>query len=79
MDSIDKDGELTKTQAPTSWYLTNFHTLDCWIISLPKSDKYLKYEQLKRTTNRIRNCRKIMTYAAPIMIVCGFILLITVG
>ena len=72
MDSIDSDGELTKTKAPASWYLTNFRTLDCWTIGLPKSDKYLKYEQLKRTTNRISNCRKIMAYTAPIMIVCGF-------
>jgi hypothetical protein len=78
MDSIDADGELTKTQAPTSWYFTNFHTVDCWIIGLPKSDKYLKYEQLKRATNQIRNCGKIMTYTALIMIFCGFILLMIV-
>ena len=78
IDSIDADGELTKTKAPISWYLTNFHTLDCWTIGLPKADKYLKYEKLKRTTNRIRNCRKIMAYTAPIMIVCGFILLMIV-
>ncbi len=78
MDSIDKDGELTKTQAPTSWYFTNFHTLDCWTIGLPKADKYLKYEKIKRTTNRIRIYRRIMAYTAPVMIVCGFILSMTV-
>jgi hypothetical protein len=78
INSIDADGELTKTQASTSWYMTNFHTIDCWTIILPESDKYLKYEQLKWTTNRIRNCRKIMTGTAPIMIICGFILLLTV-
>ena len=78
IDSIDADGELTKTQAPISWYLTNLHTLDCWTIGLPKADKYLRYAKLKRTTNRIRNCRKIMAYTAPILIVCGFILFMTV-
>lgn len=78
MDSIDLDGELTKTQAPTSLYFTNFYTLDCWAIGLPKSDKYLKYDQLERTTKRIRTYRKIMAYTAPIMIICGFILLMTV-
>lgn len=78
MDSIDVNGELTKTKAPISWYLTNIHTLHCWTIGLPKAEKYLKYEKLKQTTNRIRNCRKIMAYTAPIMIVCGFILLMIV-
>ena len=78
IDSIDSGGELTKTQAPTSWYLTNIHIVDCWTIGLPKSDKYLKYYQLERTTKRIKTDRKIMTYTAPVMIICGFILLMTV-
>ena len=78
LDSIESEGGLTKTQAPISWYLTNFHTIECWTIELPKSDKYLKYKQLKRTTKRIRNYRKVMAYAAPVMIICGFILLMTV-
>ena len=78
IDSIDCYGELIKTKAPTSWYLTNFHTLECWTISLPKSEKYLKYEIVNKTVNRIRVSRKIMAYTAPIMIICGFILLMTV-
>jgi hypothetical protein len=78
IDSIDRDGELIKTKVPTSWYLTNFHTFDCWTISLPKTEKYLKYDIVNKTANRIRVSRKIMTYTAPIMIICGFILLMTV-
>tara|TARA_R110002049_G_scaffold85790_4_gene218157 strand:- start:424 stop:663 length:240 start_codon:yes stop_codon:yes gene_type:complete len=77
MASINKEGKLTKTKAPISWYLTNFHTLDSWTIRLPTTDKYLKYEKVKSAVNRIRLCRKIMAYTAPIMIGCGFILLMT--
>jgi uncharacterized protein YlzI (FlbEa/FlbD family) len=78
IDSINKNGELIKTKAPGSWYLTNFQTLDCWTISLPKTKKYLTYEKVNKTVNRIKLCRKIMTYTAPIMIICGAILLLTV-
>jgi hypothetical protein len=79
IDSIDRDGELTKTKASTSWYLTNFHTLDCWTISLPKTEKYLKYDIVNKTANRIRVSRMIMAYTAPMMIISGFILLMTVS
>jgi len=78
IDSINKDGVLTNTRASGSSYLTNFQTLDCWTISLPKTEKYLNFEKVKRTVNKIKMCRKIMTYTAPIMIICGAILLLTV-
>ena len=78
MDSIDSDGELTKIRAPKSWYLNNIRTLDCWLISLPKSEKYLKHEQIKQATIRVRNYRKIMLYIAIGMILFGFVLLRTV-
>jgi hypothetical protein len=78
LDSINNDGELTKTKAPVSWYLTNFQTFDCWTISLPKTEKYLTYEKVNKTVNRIKLCRKIMTYTLPIMIICVAILLLTV-
>ncbi len=75
---INENGELTKTKAPISWYLTNMHTFESWTIGLPKTDKYLKYELVVKTSNKIRICRKIMAYTSPIMIICGFILLMTV-
>jgi hypothetical protein len=78
IESINRDGELTKTKAPLSWYLTNFHTLESWTIGLPKSTKYLKYEIVTKTTSRIRLYRKIMAYTSPIMIICGIILLMIV-
>jgi len=78
IDDIDRNCELTKTKAPTSWYLTNFHTIESWTIGLPKTDKYLKYEILEKTTKRIRLYRKIMAYTAPIMFICGTILLMNV-
>ena len=78
IDSIDRDGELTKTKAPISWYLINLKTLENWTISLPKTERYLKYKIVSMTANRIKVSRKIMAYTAPIMIICGFILLMTV-
>jgi len=78
IDSINKDGALTKTKAPFSWYFTNFKTLECWTIKLPKSEKHLKYNKLAKTTVRIRIYRKIRASLAPVIIICGFILLMTV-
>ncbi len=78
IEDVDKNGELTKTKAPLSWYLTNFHTLENWTIGLPKNDKYLKYDIVIKTANKIRLYRKIMAYTSPIMIICGVILLMTV-
>jgi hypothetical protein len=42
IDSIKKDGKLTKTKAPLFWYITNIYTIESWTITLPKEDKYLK-------------------------------------
>ncbi len=75
IDDIDRNGELTKIKAPIIWYLTNSHTLICWTIGLPKTDKYLKYEIVKKTTKRLRLYRKIMAYTAPIAIICGALLM----
>ena len=76
IDSIDQNGILTETEAPLHWYLTNMHTVECWTISLPDDEKYLKYEIVTRTWGRVQLCRKIMVYTLPIMIICGFTLLI---
>lgn len=78
IDSINKDGELTKTKAPFRWYLTNYYTLECWTISLPKTEKYLKYDIVSKTTNKIKISRNFLAYAALAPILCGFILLMTV-
>ncbi len=78
INSIDKDGELTRTKAPISWYLTNFPATECLVISLPKDEKYLKYDQVNRTSKRIRKYQIIIAVTAPIMIICGAILLLTV-
>ena len=78
IEDINESGELNKTKAPISWYLTNMHTIESWTIGLPQTDKYLKYEIVAKTSKRIRIYRKIMAYTSPIMIVCGFILLMTV-
>ena len=76
IDSIDQNGILTETEVPLHWYLTNMHTVECWTISLPDDEKYLKYEIVTRTWGRVQLCRKIMVYTLPIMIICGFTLLI---
>ncbi len=69
MDDIHKRGRLLHTKAPKEWYLTNLHTIECWTITLPKSDKYLQYEIVAKTANRIRLCRKIFAYITPLMLV----------
>jgi hypothetical protein len=51
IDSINYDGKLTKTKAPLSMYFKTINTLECWTISLPKDEKYLKYERVRRTIN----------------------------
>lgn len=79
MDSIDLDGELIKTRAPLKWYLTNFHTLTCWTISLPKSEKYLKYDIVNKAVKRISKSRRIMVYTGSVFIITGSILLIMVN
>lgn len=78
IENINENGQLTKTKAPISWYLTNINTLKSWSIVLPTTDKYLKYELVLKTSKKIRICRKIMVYTSPIIILCGFILLMTV-
>ncbi len=75
IDDIDKNGELKKTKAPISWYFTNLHTIEIWTISLPKSEKYLRFEIVEKTILQIQLHRKIMKYIAPIMIICGVTLL----
>jgi hypothetical protein len=78
MNSIEKDGVLTRVKAPRSWRFFNFQTLDCWEIKLPTTENHLKYKQLEIAVKRIKTCREIMVYTAPVMLVCGFILLVIV-
>lgn len=78
VEDINKNGVLTKTKAPLNWYLTNFHTSESWMIGLPNTDKYLKYDIVKKTTIKIRLCRKIITYISPIMIISAAILLMII-
>lgn len=78
IDSVDQSGELTRTKSKWVLYGRNSKTIDNWLIVLPKKEKYLKYGHVRKTVHKIKICRKIMTYSAPIMIVCGFILLMTI-
>lgn len=78
INSIDEDGDLTRTKSHQPFYGRSAKTVDDWLIRLPSSDKYLQYEIVKKTSNRIRTYRKLMAVLAPIMIICGAILLLTV-
>lgn len=78
MVSIDTKGKLPQ-KAPTSSSISHFHTIHCWTISLPTSEKYLKFEELQKITKRLRTYLKFMAYTATVMISCGFILLMTVS
>jgi hypothetical protein len=78
LDSIDETGNLTRTKAPLSAYLTNLETVDNWIMSLPTSDKYLKHDEVKDATVRVRQLRKLIYILTPIMLVGGAVLLLTV-
>jgi hypothetical protein len=69
IDSINYDGKLTKTKAPLSMYFKTINTLECWTISLPKDEKYLKYERVRRTINHIRIYRKVILFLFPIAII----------
>ena len=78
LDSIDETGKLTRTKAPLSAYLTNLETVDNWVITIPTSDKYLKFEEVKIATERVKKLRKLIYVLTPIMVVGGAVLLLTV-
>jgi hypothetical protein len=78
LDSIDETGNLTRTKAPLTAYLTSLETVDNWIMTTPTSDKYLKYDEVKRATTRIKKLRKLIYILTPIMVIGGAILLLTV-
>ena len=78
INSIDEDGEPTRTKSAQPLYGRSAKTVDDWLIRLPSSDKYLQYSIVKRTSRRIRTYRMLMAILAPIMIICGAILLLTV-
>jgi hypothetical protein len=74
IDSINYDGKLTKTKAPLSMYLKNMNTLECWIIPLPKADKYLKHEILRKAINHIRIYRIVISFLLIVVIISSIIL-----
>ena len=78
MDSIDETGELTRTKAPISAYLTNLETLDNWTISIPTSEKYLKYDEVRQTGEKVKKLRKIIYVVSPILLT-GFVMSILFG
>ena len=78
IDSVNQNGELTRTKSKWMWYGRTAKTLDDWIIHLPTKEKYLKYEEVQRVVYRIGMCRKVMSYTALIMIISGMILLMIV-
>jgi hypothetical protein len=78
INSIDEDGELTRSKSSQALYGRSAKTVDDWLIRLPSSDKYLQYDIVKKTSNRIRTYRMLMAVLAPIMIICGAILILTV-
>jgi len=68
LDSIDETGELTRTKAPISAYLTNIETLDNWTISIPTAEKYLKHDEVQQTTERVKKLRKVIYIVSPILL-----------
>lgn len=78
IDSIKQDGDLTRTKSKWMWYGRSAKTIDDWLITLPVEDKYLKYGLVQTTVNRIKIYRRIIMITAPIMVVSGTVLLITV-
>ena len=71
IDSIDEYGELKQTKSKHLWFGRSAKTVDDWVIELPESDKYLKYEVLVDSVDKIRFYRKIIGYAALVILVCG--------
>lgn len=74
IDLIDELGELKTNKI--KWSIGyNFHTLDNWLISIPTSNKYLKYELVTRTIERIKAYRTILGVSTTLLIICVLVLL----
>ena len=74
IDLIDEFGELNAHKI--KWSIGyNLHTLDNWLISIPTSKKYLKYELVTKTIERIKNYRTVLGISITVLIICVLILM----
>ena len=73
IDLIDEKGELKTNKI--KWSIGyNLHTVDNWLISIPTSDKYLRYEMVTRTIKRIQTYRTVLGISATVLVVSVLIL-----
>ena len=73
IDLIDEEGELKTNKI--EWSLGgNSNTVSNWLISIPTSDKYLQYDKVKTTIDKIRVYRRMIGILGPIIIICAVIL-----
>jgi hypothetical protein len=74
IESINRNGDL-ESKAKFSSYLSSFYTIDSWFQSIPKEDKYLRFEDVRKTAIRIKSLRIILSFAGLIMLLGATILL----
>src|SRR6267154_645869 len=76
IDLIDKNDNLKADKI--KWSIGyNLHTVDNWLISIPTSEKYLRYELVTRTIKKINFQRTVLGISTVTLIVSALILLAT--
>jgi hypothetical protein len=53
----------------------NQHTVDNWLISIPSSEKYLKYQLVVATVQKLKRYRIIISVLIPILVISAIGLL----
>jgi hypothetical protein len=78
LDSIDKDGSPKLSESPFARIILSFEAVENWLITIPTAERYLKFEEVKTTTDRVRKLRQRILVVAPIMVIGFLFLLLTV-
>jgi hypothetical protein len=75
LDSIDKDGRPKLSESPFQRIILDFEAVENWLITIPTAEKYLKFEEVRTTADRVKKYRKRIIIVSPIVLI-GFLLLL---